>query len=670
MDVIVQSLSSHTKLERDRGIEALSLHLKSDCSTEIENPLLNLLKENSNSQEDLSKTPQEEQVPSWEQLQGCLQAMSIYIDSFNNTCSAEFYSSSLDAGKRLLSHDEARVRLSAGQLLGSLANYKGMEIYNSCKDSIIAGIMLSLDRHQEADENIKEKLSLGNTSETVFHDTAGWGHLETNMKALEVIITNTGSQFDDCIDAELLDLVFNSLKHTNRFVRETGYMVCCALVSIHPLNEGTQTKGRVWSEGNRFADALELGLSDNWSQVRMAACCATRAFLMGIPESGQNEFYPQLLPPLCLNRYYIAEGVRLHCQATWRMLFSVSGIDAVEKHIDSIVPFYIKQSEADNHAVREAACACIAELATKVGSDPVKVHVPKLLEGLLVCFQDDSWPVRDAACTACGNFVSVFSNECQDYIARLMPLFYLNLEDNIPSVRQGAAVEIARVVTAYSSLLLSDVLDMLSELLVSVSSQEECSEQFNNLSKKPTQFGVAMVDDPAHTNQVMYSCGSLAPKMGRGGSAPGAGGCSASHHFKRPSQPWEKTDGAVRLFMELSSLDVAQPNLLKLLPCISGATRKRDYEHHKHLFETIYKCLPVIFRRLTKIKVKQYITDFLDGLYHGLQSDMNLLRAASVECLQSLSLFLGPNILRGRIEMTNYDMFLFVQQSFPETIAC
>jgi len=30
------------------------------------------------------------------------------------------------------------------------------------------------------------------------------------------------------------------------------------------------------------------------------------------------------------------------------------------------VEFYISQTKADNHAVREAACACIAELGTKV----------------------------------------------------------------------------------------------------------------------------------------------------------------------------------------------------------------------------------------------------------------------------------------------------------------
>ena len=30
------------------------------------------------------------------------------------------------------------------------------------------------------------------------------------------------------------------------------------------------------------------------------------------------------------------------------------------------VEFYVSQTKADNHAVREAACACIAELGTKV----------------------------------------------------------------------------------------------------------------------------------------------------------------------------------------------------------------------------------------------------------------------------------------------------------------
>ena len=49
-----------------------------------------------------------------------------------------------------------------------------------------------------------------------------------------------------------------------------------------------------------------------------------------------------------------------------------------------MVEFYISQTEAANHAVREAACACIAELGTKVRvhKSPVfTVHTVVVLNG-------------------------------------------------------------------------------------------------------------------------------------------------------------------------------------------------------------------------------------------------------------------------------------------------
>ena len=57
--------------------------------------------------------------------------------------------------------------------------------------------------------------------------------------------------------------------------------------------------------------------------------------------------------------------------------------------------FYIVESQASNHAVREAACACIAELGTKVSPDRLRTHIGSLVGALLDCFKDDSWPVRD-----------------------------------------------------------------------------------------------------------------------------------------------------------------------------------------------------------------------------------------------------------------------------------
>ncbi len=60
------------------------------------------------------------------------------------------------------------------------------------------------------------------------------------------MIDGCGTRFNVYIDQELLDLIFCSLNHTNRFVRETGYYVCGALVSCN-----TQT-------GKMFHDILCL----------------------------------------------------------------------------------------------------------------------------------------------------------------------------------------------------------------------------------------------------------------------------------------------------------------------------------------------------------------------------------------------------------------------------
>lgn len=43
-------------------------------------------------------------------------------------------------------------------------------------------------------------------------------------------------------------------------------------------------------------------------------------------------------------------------------MVGTSGKDLVTRYIDNIVPYYIEQSKANNHAVREAACACMAEV--------------------------------------------------------------------------------------------------------------------------------------------------------------------------------------------------------------------------------------------------------------------------------------------------------------------
>lgn len=46
----------------------------------------------------------------------------------------------------------------------------------------------------------------------------------------------------------------------------------------------------------------------------------------------------------------------------------------METFINEVVNYYAKSTQADNHAVREAACACIAELGNKVRKFVITVY--------------------------------------------------------------------------------------------------------------------------------------------------------------------------------------------------------------------------------------------------------------------------------------------------------
>jgi len=233
--------------------------------------------------------------------------------------------------------------------------------------------------------------------------------------------------------------------------------------------------------------------------------------------------------------------------------------------------------------VREAACACISELGNRVDKDAVRPYVPRLLTALIECFRDESWPVRDASCVASGKFIRCFPEEARGSLEDLYKLFFAHVHDNIGSVRENAAAGLGCVMEAYGEEALAVVMGELPGFLAAVKEQPESSTKNANL-QNVTTFGVAAPtpmdleggatkvtfpanftqsrpttpsddghsghqhghghgrghehehEDSSHENQVMYSCGSLAPKLKR------KGGCM-DHGYARAVEPWEKTDG-------------------------------------------------------------------------------------------------------------------------------
>jgi hypothetical protein len=162
-----------------------------------------------------------------------------------------------------------------------------------------------------------------------------------------------------------------------------------------------------------IVDVLKTALGDNWSQVRMAGSVLCRVFFVAMLDYAEHfpdemmanretwlmSLYPVLLPRMCLNRFYLAQGVKLYSHETWRILFEKYkdyaglGLENVAMNAGAVCRYYTKMADADNHVVREAACQAIAELATKIGrseqySDYLAPYVISLLQvrhGISIC---------------------------------------------------------------------------------------------------------------------------------------------------------------------------------------------------------------------------------------------------------------------------------------------
>ena len=82
------------------------------------------------------------------------------------------------------------------------------------------------------------------------------------FRALQHAIDGCGSKFEPFITTDLLQVIFTSLGHTNRFVRESGFRVISSIVKCPGLSETTTNTH--WPV---VAENLARGLADNWSQV-------------------------------------------------------------------------------------------------------------------------------------------------------------------------------------------------------------------------------------------------------------------------------------------------------------------------------------------------------------------------------------------------------------------
>jgi hypothetical protein len=295
----------------------------------------------------------------------------------------------------------------------------------------------SIALYKTTNQSLKEHLASGRdtlnkskSSEGALDDTTGWRALETNLFAIGSFVhassdlyfqlvddsrtstSNSNSNASFVVDEVLLkDIEYCCVTHVNRHVRAAGIALLEQLVhacassfrKLQPQANGQQESDNSNDNNNSnvmdlllkpeatlrqcIIKVLKITLSDNWSQVRMAGSVLCRVFYVTLLDYAEQNpaminnadewlttTYPLLLPRMCLNRFYLAQGVKLYSHDTWRILFQrtegfgcAGGVESVALNAGPICRYYVKMCDADNHVVREAACQAVAELATKLG---------------------------------------------------------------------------------------------------------------------------------------------------------------------------------------------------------------------------------------------------------------------------------------------------------------
>lgn len=628
-----------------------------------------------------------------------------------------------DSCLKLLSDSEVRVRTTSGEVLALLCHVGGMKLYD---DKVAEHLLASIENNMnlerdgqafldgdEATKKLSEKLLAGEAARqnrvgsrasrassmqsSIFHDTAGWGTLETDVSCLQQIIEKCGADFAPRLDShgEVLELLCTCALHMNRFVRGIGFRAIDAVIkslheagstqelgkdsshqanSIKELGEDSHN-GEVKTEflldsvaqASDFVARIGSGLCDEWANVRMEASVALRTFLLCLQTVERRQcFYDELLPKLCVNRYYVAAGVANYTRETWRLIIGDQGRQTVARWLPSLVPFYIMQTKVANSEARDAAAKCIGELAARIDRVAVSSYVKDLFEALIPRLsKQDAWQVKESSSNAVVEMVRAFP-ECFNLSAdlpRLVPSLSAILADKIWSVREGAAVALGELVKVSDANAAAPILELCLDGLKSASKETDEREKYGKDDlvelKRERDNDVEL-----HTDQDTIDCCAVGDLEEDDSEQLGKLSLSKIYNQAQKSKidmglnSWERTDGCLYLVRELAFSEKwkgseKNSEMEKVLQQIASISKHRHFVKHLVLLATLWKVLPETAKAIGTPLFKKHVPGLLDSLAYSITCEDNVTANAAKTCLSELDCWLGPGVLSESVRLHN-----------------
>lgn len=176
--------------------------------------------------------------------------------------------------------------------------------------------------------------------------------------------------------------------------------------------------------------------------------------------------------------------------------------------------------------------------------------------------------------------------------------------------------------------------------------------------------GIQVHEDAEHSDKQLYSCGSLAPKLKRGG------GCM-DHGFSRHIEPWEYSDGCIYLVRELTNThkkDLA----LNYLEQMAELGYIDSFKHSAGMKENLFKSLTMMLENIGKKKFRSFVEITLDPAFRNLKNEHQNCKVSAEDYLISLKKAYGDNIFKAIIEghdpkfLPELDRLTMIENSIPK----
>lgn len=499
--------------------------------------------------------------------------------------------------RSLLDHFQSRVRDAAAIVFPIVVD---SSLLVNELDWIVSRVQDGMIR----EESIRPT-NLGMINEIPLDDTTGWKFLESDLLALHqlliTLIKKNPQHAADFLRVHCNLIIEQAGSHMNRHVRQ--------LTLQFITNFGDHFSISLHREVvMKTLPVLKSSLMDNWSQIRREGILACKSFFLFL-QAYQNEevllmeAYKQILPLLCLSRFYIAEGVQVVALEAWKLIMGSNGKYFISQFASETTECYIQMLGAKNHMVVEAASQAITEFVTRLDEENVISFLPALVQALMRCLVADSWPVRDAACCSLGKIFQSYPLDMKLLAhTKLLAsfLFYCKkqLQDSIWSVRENAAIAIGDLLKCDVTKTFPEIVDLnLSEKV----DLDDLGE--GNQPQVVLLFSMKYIREnllkATITSQRTKSISFLSPKALRlmAASEPvdkkqwnqlkaSSWGCCLDCIMENPCDAWEISEGCIYLLREIHQSCITDDSLRNWNnDVLSWLSQLLDYNNHPEMFK-------------------------------------------------------------------------------------